>query len=822
MSQMLFNGTHAEELRVAIADKGKLQDLLLEQPGREQKKANIYMGRITRIEPSLEAAFVDYGQERHGFLPLKEVAPCYYPNGKFDDNLGIKDVLKEGQELLIQVDKEERGNKGAALSTMISLAGSYLVLMPNNARAGGISRRIDTESRAELKEILSQLEIPEGMGLIVRTAGVGKSLENLQWDLNYLLTLWDAIQGACDKEAIPFLVYQESDIVFRALRDYLRPDIDEIIIDDEATYEKVKRHISWLHPDFVSHVTRYTKKVPLFVSYQIESQIDLVFQREIRLPSGGSIVIDRTEALVSIDINSAKSTKGGDIEETALNTNLEAAVEIARQLRLRDLGGLVVIDFIDMSPNRHQRAVEDKLQEALSKDRARIQIGRISRFGLLEMSRQRLRSSVGETTQEVCPRCHGRGTIRSIESLSMSVMRLIEEYATKHHTSQVNVQVPVEVGSYILNEKRTDISLFEERHDVVIFIMPNPHMETPSVEITSIKLTERRKLNTPSHQLIKPPEQADKPAALRRSINEPADTPAVKGIFPQQPAPKSSARGKAQSPSLISRFLKALFGGEKAEEAPQPEPSKQAPRRNNQQNRRGGNQQGRGQRNQRDGSNNNRSRQRNGSNNNDRRRNNNQQNRRGKQQDQQQTKAVVEETQETKQTRNDEAPRENNNRNRSRNQSSRTRSRSPQRRKGGQNREQKQTQVQDKAKTETTQAKAEPKKESAAKSASVAKGQGKPVSTAHRTNRSPKVEQPATTQAEAVVVKKKTPKTMKQYGESSNKEAIQQVETTTKAAPAQQATVKVPEGKKRPARQRKQHAQQEEKLVMVETKSDKE
>src|SRR3990167_2707026 len=571
MSTMLFNTTHTEELRVVVINKNQLQDLLLEQPGKEQKKANIYMGRITRIEPSLEAAFVDYGQERHGFLPLKEIAPYYYPS-HIDPNshANIKDVLKEGQEILIQVDKEERGNKGAALSSVISLAGSYLVLMPNNPRAGGISRRIEGENRTELKETLNQLQIPEGMGVIIRTAGIGKSVEDLQWDLNYLIALWEAIQKACASGTVPFLVYQESDIIFRAIRDYLRPEIDEIIVDNEETYHKIRKHISWLHPEFVSHVNLYTSNIPLFVRYQVESQIDLVFQREISLPSGGSIIIDRTEALISIDINSARSTRGIDIEETALNTNLEAADEIARQLRLRDLGGLIVIDFIDMTPIRHQRAVEDRLSQVLSHDRARIQIGRISRFGLLEMSRQRLRSSVGETTQEVCPRCHGRGAIRSVESLTISVMRLIEEYAVKEHAHKIYVQVPVEVASYLLNEKRTDISVLEKLHNIVIFVMPNPHMETPAVEISSIKASDQ-KSQLPSHKLITKPEEKDLTSTLRKSEDEVKDTSAVKDFIPEQPAPQTVV--SKPKVGFLTKLIKQFFSARPEKQTP---PQKQS------------------------------------------------------------------------------------------------------------------------------------------------------------------------------------------------------------------------------------------------------
>jgi len=444
MKRMLINATQQEEMRVALVDGQRLYDLDIESPGHEQKKANIYKGKITRIEPSLEAAFVDYGADRHGFLPLKEIARTYFPQGyTFHGRPNIRDVIKEGQEVIVQVDKEERGQKGAALTTFISVAGSYLVLMPNNPRAGGISRRIEGDERTELKESLSRLELPKGMGLIVRTAGVGKSFEELNYDLKALLVHWEAIQQAADSAKAPFLIHQESNVIFRAIRDYLRRDIGEILIDKPRVFEEAKAHIERFRPDFMSRVKLYQGDTPLFTHYQIESQIESAFQREVRLPSGGSIVIDPTEALTSIDINSSKATKGGDIEETALNTNLEAADEIARQLRLRDLGGLIVIDFIDMTPPRHQREVENRLKDAARPDRARVQIGKISRFGLLEMSRQRLRPSLGEASQGVCPRCSGQGTIRSNESIALSILRLIEEEAIKDNTAQVNAQVPV-------------------------------------------------------------------------------------------------------------------------------------------------------------------------------------------------------------------------------------------------------------------------------------------------------------------------------------------------------------------------------------------
>jgi len=491
MKRMLINATQSEELRVALVDGQKLYDLDIESPGHEQKKSNIYKAKITRVEPSLEAAFVDYGADRHGFLPMKEIAREYFPKGySFQGRPNIKEVLHEGQEVIVQIDKEERGQKGAALTTFISLAGSYLVLMPNNPRAGGISRRIEGDERTELKASLSKLDLPKGMGLIVRTAGVGKAYEELEWDLSVLLHHWKAISDAAASRPAPFLIHQETNLILRAIRDYLRRDIGEVLIDRPKTFESVKKHIEIVRPDFLSKIKLYNSDVPLFTHYQIETQIETAFQREVRLPSGGSIVIDPTEAMTSIDINSARATKGSDIEETAFNTNLEAAEEVARQLRLRDLGGLVVIDFIDMTPVRHQREVENRMRDSVRQDRARIQLGRISRFGLLEMSRQRLRPSIGETSQGVCPRCSGTGQVRGVESLALSILRLMEEEAIKENTQHVQAQVPVPVATYLLNEKRRSVMHIEKHHGVRVLIIPNPHMDTPQYEVLRVKKDE--------------------------------------------------------------------------------------------------------------------------------------------------------------------------------------------------------------------------------------------------------------------------------------------------------------------------------------------
>lgn len=618
MKRMLINATQQEELRVALVDGQRLYDLDIESPGHEQKKANIYKGKITRIEPSLEAAFVDYGAERHGFLPLKEIAREYFPaNYNSHGRPNIKDVLREGQEVIVQIDKEERGNKGAALTTFISLAGSYLVLMPNNPRAGGISRRIEGDDRTELKEALASLELPDGMGLIVRTAGVGKSAEALQWDLSFRLKHWEAIQKAADSRPAPFLIHQESNVIVRAFRDYLRQDIGEILIDNPKVMEMARQHIAALgRPDFSSKIKLYTGEIPLFSHYQIESQIESAFQREVRLPSGGSIVIDSTEALTAIDINSARATRGGDIEETAFNTNLEAADEIARQLRLRDLGGLIVIDFIDMTPVRHQRAVENRLREAVRQDRARIQISHISRFGLLEMSRQRLSPSLGESSHHVCPRCSGTGTVRDNESLSLSILRLIEEEALKENTQEVHAIVPVPIASYLLNEKRTAVNAIETRQNGVrCVIVPNDQMETPHYSVLRVRKGEEtptlsyllpklheEAMELPSEQEYVERKQPEQPALATFAMPDvpPAPTvqePAVKAATPKAAAAATAAT--ASQPGLISRFfsaLKSIFGGNeeakpveqpapKAEEKTERQQDRRKPRQNNRRDR---------------------------------------------------------------------------------------------------------------------------------------------------------------------------------------------------------------------------------------------
>ncbi|WP_318456101.1 ribonuclease E [Photobacterium leiognathi] len=631
MKRMLINATQKEELRVALVDGQKLFDLDIESPGHESKKANIYKGRITRIEPSLEAAFVDYGAERHGFLPLKEIAKDYFPaNYSYQGRPNIKEVLKEGQEVIVQVDKEERGNKGAALTTFISLAGSYLVLMPNNPRAGGISRRIEGEERTQLKAALSTLDLPQGMGLIVRTAGVGKSGEELEWDLNVLLNHWNAVKEAADSQPAPFLIHQESNVIARAIRDYLRRDIGEILIDSPKIFDRARDHIKLVRPDFLSRVKRYEGEVPLFSHYQIESQIDSAFQREVRLPSGGSVVIDPTEALTSIDINSARATKGGDIEETALQTNLEAADEIARQLRLRDLGGLVVIDFIDMTPVRHQREVENRLREAVRMDRARVQIGRISRFGLLEMSRQRLSPSLAEASHHVCPRCTGTGVVRDNESLSLSILRLIEEEALKDNSSQVLAIVPVPVASYLLNEKRRSVQHIEKYHGVRVVIVPNSDMETPHFEV--LRIREGEEQDTLSYHIPKALEAMKEAEAIEspqpERIVKKREEPVLQGFTaPKQPAPVAKPAAKpapaaaakpatAQKPGLLSRFFTALASFFSGNAEPQQE--KQVETKSEQDNNRNNNRRNNNRRNDR----------------NDNRRNNNRQdNRRNNRQD---------------------------------------------------------------------------------------------------------------------------------------------------------------------------------------------
>ncbi len=565
MKRMLINATQPEELRVALVDGQKLYDLDIEVPARGQKKSNVYKGKITRVEPSLEAAFVDYGAERHGFLPLKEVARGYFREGTGDSGrVTIKEALREGQEVIVQVEKEERGNKGAALTTFISLAGRYLVLMPNNPRAGGVSRRIEGDDRNIVRDAMAQLEYPADMGLIVRTAGVGRQAEELQWDLDYLLQLWDSISRAAEERPAPFLIYQESNVIIRALRDHLRNDIGEILVDDEDVHKRAVEFVTQVMPHNLKKLKRYDDPVPLFSRYQIESQIESAFQREVTLPSGGAIVIDHTEALLSIDINSARATKGSDIEETALNTNLEAADEIARQLRLRDLGGLVVIDFIDMQPTKHQREVENRLRDALKMDRARVQLGRISRFGLLEMSRQRLRPSLGESSQIVCPRCKGQGTVRGVESLALSILRIIEEQAMKEKTGRVIARVPVDVGTYLLNEKREVLVNLENRHKLDVILIPTPKLETPHYEIKRVRSDELEGEEAAvSHQLLAEKEVEGEPEehiGTARPVE--MEKPAVQLVAHTAPAPiiQREPAAPASSPGLLRRMWGSLFG----------------------------------------------------------------------------------------------------------------------------------------------------------------------------------------------------------------------------------------------------------------------
>ncbi len=546
MKRMLINATQAEELRVAIVDGQNLYDIDIEQASKEQKKSNIYKGRITRLEPSLEAAFVEYGGERHGFLPLKEISPDYFAEGLNPDKAGIKELLREGQEVVVQVDKEERGNKGAALTTFISLAGRYMVLMPNSPNAGGVSRRIEGDDRAALKEAMDVLQIPEDMGIIIRTAGVGRDAEELQWDLDYLLQVWKAITDAALSKPAAFLIYQESRLIIRALRDYMRADVGEVLVDNEAMYTEAREFMQQVMPASLRKLKLYSDTVPLFNRYQIESQIENAYERQVRLPSGGSIVVDQTEALTAIDVNSARATKGGDIEETAFNTNLEAAEEVARQMRLRDLGGLVVIDFIDMESNRHQREVENKLQNALKHDRARVQIGRISRFGLLEMSRQRLRPSLGDSSQIICPRCEGHGRMRSVESLSLSILRLAEEQAMKENTGQVLIQVPPEIANYLLNEKRRALIEIEQRHEAPVIIVADTQMQTPHFEVTRLRENELSEESArPSYQRGTPRKLATH-ALTKANLNIPA--PAVTKVQPVGPAPVRDEESEEREP----------------------------------------------------------------------------------------------------------------------------------------------------------------------------------------------------------------------------------------------------------------------------------
>ncbi len=565
MKRMLINTTQPEELRVAMVDGQKLYDLDIEVPARGQKKSNVYKGKITRIEPSLEAAFIDYGGNRHGFLPLKEVARSYFSETtrQAGGRLSIKDALHDGQELVVQVEKEERGNKGAALTTFISLAGRYMVLMPNNPRAGGVSRRIQGEDRDLVRDAMAGMNIPEGMGMIVRTAGIGRSSEELQWDLDYLTHLWSVIEAAAGERPAPFLVYQESNVIIRALRDYLRNDVAEILVDSKEVHETAREFMERVMPHNLGKLKLYQETIPLFSRFQIESQIESAFRREVRLPSGGAVVIDHTEALISIDVNSARATKGGDIEETALNTNLEAADEIARQLRIRDLGGLVVIDFIDMQPARNLREVENRLRDALQLDRARVQIGRISRFGLLEMSRQRLRPSLGESSQIVCPRCTGQGTIRGVESLSLSVLRVIEEEVMKENTARVIAHVPVDVGTYLLNEKRELLAMLEARHKIAVMLIPTPALETPNFDLQRIRTDDVDSVRQlPSYDMTMTREDIESQTPFEELRPE-AEIPAVRSVSPPAPAPipaVPAAVAVATKPGLLKRVFSNLFG----------------------------------------------------------------------------------------------------------------------------------------------------------------------------------------------------------------------------------------------------------------------
>jgi ribonuclease E len=604
MKRMLINATQAEELRVALVDGQKLYDFDIEVPSKEQKKSNIYKGIITRVEPSLEAAFINYGADKHGFLPFKEISPLYRQLQEGAETDGrrpaIKDLIKEGQEILVQIEKEERGNKGAALTTYISLAGTYLVLMPNNPKAGGISRRIEGETRSDLREVMASLEIPETMGLIVRTAGCGKNAEELQWDLNYLLQLWEAIDRSSNEQKAPFLVFQESNVIIRALRDHLRGNIDEILIDNSESFALVQDFLKQVMPHFLPKAKLYQDAVPLFSRYQIESQIEVAYCREVSLPSGGSLVIDHTEALTSVDINSARATKGSDIEETALNTNLEAADEIARQLRLRDLGGLFVIDFIDMMSNKNQRTVENHLRDALKIDRARIQTGRISRFGLLEMSRQRMRPSLGDSTQLPCPRCKGQGTIRNVESVALSVLRILEEEAMKKGTEKVIAHLPIECATFLLNEKRHAIEQIEQRLKIGIIILPSKHLETPAYDIERIKDKEFGD-ERPSYLQIKTEDIAVPDFA--QQIKPKIERAVIKEFMHDSPAP---VQAKSEAASLIKRFWNKLLGSDAASVVDAgedvkvlPVPSSEKPRlaedgqpSRNRNNRRGGRNQG--------------------------------------------------------------------------------------------------------------------------------------------------------------------------------------------------------------------------------------
>lgn len=575
MKRMLFNATQAEELRVAIVDGQKLVDLDIESAAKEQKKSNIYKAVITRIEPSLEAAFVDYGAERHGFLPFKEISRIYFQPGVEANRATIKEALREGQELIVQVDKDERGNKGAALTTFVSLAGRYLVLMPNNPRGGGVSRRVEGDERAELRDVMDQLQVPQGMSLIARTAAIGRTAEELQWDLNYLMQLWKAIDGAANQQKGAFLIYQEGSLVIRAIRDYFQPDIGEILIDTDDVYEQARQFMAHVMPATVNRIKRYRDDVPLFSRFQIEHQIESAYSRQVNLPSGGAIVIDHTEALVSVDVNSGRSTRGADIEETAFKTNLEAAEEVARQLRLRDLGGLIIIDFIDMESQRNQREVENRMRDGLRLDRARVQTGKISRFGLMELSRQRLRPALAETSYIPCPRCSGTGHIRSAESAALHILRILEEEAMKDNTAAVHTQVPVDVATFLLNEKRQDIQSIELRHKVSVLLIPNIHLETPQHSIVRLRHDELNQddLAQPSYKMVDvPSEDNGKQAAAASETRAPRQEAAIKGITPSQPAPIVPEKTKESEEKAGLGFFARILSWFRKEAEPTPEP----------------------------------------------------------------------------------------------------------------------------------------------------------------------------------------------------------------------------------------------------------
>jgi len=581
MKRMLFNATQQEELRVAIVDGQKLIDIDIETAGRELRKSNIYKGVITRIEPSLEACFVNYGEDRHGFLPFKEVARTYFKEGADPRNASIKEALREGQEIMVQVEKEERGNKGAALTSFVSLAGRYLVLMPNNPRGGGVSRRVEGEDRQELRDTMDKLDLPSGMSVIARTAGIGRNVDELQWDLNYLMQLWRAIEGANKSASGAFLIYQESSLVIRAIRDYFQPDIGEILIDTDDIYEQAQQFMSHVMPDMVHRVKRYSDDVPLFSRFQIEHQIETAYSRTVPLPSGGAIVIDHTEALVSVDVNSARATRGSDIEATAFNTNCEAAEEVARQLRLRDLGGLIVIDFIDMENAKNQREVETRLKDALRYDRARVQMGKISRFGLMELSRQRMRPSLSEGSHVTCPRCNGTGHIRDTESSALQVLRIIQEEAMKENSAAIHVQVPVDVAAFLLNEKRGEILKIETRHRVTAILIPNKHLETPHYKLDRLKSDDPRLEET--HASYAMAEQVDTDIGYSKGSKEeakPRQEAMVKSITPdtapiiERPAvvevkPAVAQPVKPAATGFFARFVGWLTGSA-AEEAAVP------------------------------------------------------------------------------------------------------------------------------------------------------------------------------------------------------------------------------------------------------------